>query len=83
MNNIYVGIFTCHFILLFVAELWPLIDVRNSFSAQYLKNFLQHEKRCSGAIVRFSDNSSSTRMSIRMDRVLTRSKIMYMWMYYV
>ena len=34
----------------FVTELWPLIDVIS-----------QHEKRYSGALVRFSDNSSGRR----------------------
>ena len=42
----------------FVRE--PLINVRNLFLLNIFMNlaFLQHEKRCSGTIVRFSDNSS-------------------------
>ena len=53
---------------LFVTELWPLIDVRMLFllnvftfycSISLELGLLLHEKNCSGAIVRFSDNSSS------------------------
>ena len=53
---------------LFVTELWPLIDARilfllNVFRIFYsisieLGLFTARKKRCSGAIVRFSDNSS-------------------------
>ena len=39
---------------LFVAESWPLIYVRISLELR----LFQREKRCSGTIVRFSDNSS-------------------------
>ena len=44
----------------FVTELWPLVDVMIMFPPNILRNLalLMHEKCCSGAIVRFSDNSS-------------------------
>ena len=44
----------------FVRELWSLIDVRITLPLYILRNsgLLLHAKHCSGAIVRFSDNSS-------------------------
>ena len=44
----------------FVRELWPLIDVRITLLLNIARNYghLLHAKHCSGAIVRFSDNSS-------------------------
>ena len=49
----------------FVRELWPLIDVRTTLPLNILRNsgLLLHAKHCSGAIVRFSDNSSSPRIA--------------------
>ena len=44
----------------FVSMLWPLIDVRIRLTLNILRNsgLLLCAKHCSGAIVRFSDNSS-------------------------
>ena len=44
----------------FVSELWPLIDVRITLPLNILRHsgLLLHARHCSGAIVRFSDNSS-------------------------
>ena len=44
----------------FVRELWPLIDFRITFPLNILRNsgLLLHAKDCSGALVRFFDNSS-------------------------
>ena len=41
-------------------QLWPLIDIMILFLLNIFRTwvFLQHEKCCSGAIVRFFDNSS-------------------------
>ena len=41
-------------VCLFVIELWPLIDIMIFFCSISL----ELEKRCSGTIVRFSDNST-------------------------
>ena len=44
----------------FVRELWPLIDVGITLPLNILRfcGLLLHARHCSGAIVRFSDNSS-------------------------
>ena len=46
----------------FVREIWPLIGVRITLPLKILRNsgLLLHAKHCSGAIVRFSDNTSYT-----------------------
>ena len=41
-----------------VRELWPLIDVRISLNILRNYGLFLHTKHCSGAIVKFSDNSS-------------------------
>ena len=58
-DKIYVGIVRCHFCK-FVRELWPLIDIRITLqlNTQRHSGLLLHARHCSGAIVRFSDNSS-------------------------
>ena len=58
-DKIYVGIVRCHF-LQFVRELWPFIDVRITLPLNIPRHsgLLLHARNCSGAIVRFSDNSS-------------------------
>ena len=58
-DKIYVGIVSCHFSQ-FVRELWPFIDVRLMLPLNILRHsgLLLHARYCSGAIVRFSDNSS-------------------------
>ena len=58
-DKIYVGIVSCHFSQ-FVKELWPFIDVRITLPLNILRHsgLLLHARYCSGAIVRFSDNSS-------------------------
>ena len=50
-DKIYVGILSCHFRKRIMALTLPLNILRNS-------DLLLHAKHCSGAIVRFSDNSS-------------------------
>ena len=44
----------------FVRELWPLIDIRITLPLNILRHsgLLLHARHCSGAIVRFSDDSS-------------------------
>ena len=44
----------------FARELWPLIDFRITFPLNIQRNsgLLLHAKHCSGALVRFFDNSS-------------------------
>ena len=60
IDKIYVEIATFH-ILLICNRVMALDWCQNFVSSQYLWDFtfLQHEKHCSGAIIRFSDNSSS------------------------
>ena len=64
----------------FVIELWPLIDVRITLPFNILRNsgHLLHAKHCSGAIVRFSDNSSclsKLNEDDRCDRDVWRSSV--------
>ena len=63
----------------FVRELWPLIDVRIMLPLNILRNsgLLLHAKHCSGAIVRFSDNSSFHRCILYGKIFLNRLK--YIW----
>ena len=73
-DKIYVGIVNCHF---FERGLWPLIDVRITLPLNILRNsgLLLHVKHCSGAIVRYSDNSSLCFDNSRIYRKDLASKI--------
>ena len=54
------------------AELWPLIDVDWDFY-EHLAS-LRHEKRCSRAIVRSSDNSSFSQVCNRLVQIFVSAQ---------
>ena len=68
LTKLYITIF---YIRKCVRELWPLIEVRITLQLNILRHsgLLLHARHCSGAIVRFSDNSSYDRYSLGCGRV--------------
>ena len=58
-DKIYFGINSCNFCK-FVRELWPLSDDRITLPLNILRHsgLLLNARHCSGALIRFSDNSS-------------------------
>ena len=80
--EIYIWIVSCHFSQ--ICKLWPLIEIRITLPLNILRDsgLLLHARHCSGAIIRFSDNSSFISAHYLENKLIEFYQILYMHLYW-